>query len=151
MHSFVIADTSCLITLSNSGQLPLLQSLYGTVHLTPEIAEEYGGTLPEWMVVQSVSDDSKTKLLELQIDRGESSAISLAIEHPGSTLILDDLKARKVAFALGLKYTGTIGIIVKAKLQGSIASIRPALERLKQSGFRMSPKLESEALRLAGE
>lgn len=151
MHSLVIADTSCLITLSNSGQLDLLRMLYGTVQVTPEIAEEYGDPLPEWMVVQSAKDKSRAKLLELQIDRGESSAISYAMEQSGSTVILDDLKARRIATALGIKHTGTIGIIIKAKLEGHMDSIQPALRRLQEAGFRMSPAVQKEALRLAGE
>ncbi len=57
----------------------------------------------------------KQRLLELQIDKGESSSIALALETPHSILILDDFKARKVAMLLELQFTGTIGVIVKAK------------------------------------
>jgi predicted nucleic acid-binding protein len=53
--------------------------------------------LPDWIVVENVKDLSTQKVLELQIDKGESSAISLALELPDSTLILDDYKARKIA------------------------------------------------------
>ncbi len=84
------------------------------------------------MVVQSAKDKSRAKLLELQIDRGESSAISYAMEQSGSTVILDDLKARRIATALGIKHTGTIGIIIKAKLEGHMDSIQPALRRYRK-------------------
>ncbi len=80
-------------------------------------------------------DKSKQQLLELQIDKGESSAIALALETPGCTVILDDNKARKIATQLGLTFTGTIGLIVKAKLKGIIPSIRPILEKIKQTDF----------------
>lgn len=59
----------------------------------------------------------------MQIDKGESSAIALALETPGSTVILDDYKARKIADQLGINFTGTIGVIIKAKLKGIIPSI----------------------------
>jgi predicted nucleic acid-binding protein len=67
----------------------------------------------------------------MQIDSGESSAIALALETPGSTIILDDYKARKIADQLGLMFTGTIGVIIKAKLSGIIPSIKPFLEKMK--------------------
>jgi predicted nucleic acid-binding protein len=66
-----------------------------------------------------VRDFRKQQLLETQLDKGESSAIALAIETPGSTIILDDYKAKKIATQLGLAYTGTIGVIVKAKRRHS--------------------------------
>ena len=38
----------------------------------------------------------------MQIDRGEASAIALALETPDSTIILDDYKARKIAEQLDI-------------------------------------------------
>jgi len=125
MPKTIISDTSCLIIMTNIGELELLHNLYGQITTTLDIATEYGETLPEWVEIVSVADKSKQRLLELQIDKGESSAIALALETPGSTIILDDNKARKIANQLGLTFTGTIGIVVKAKLQGLIPSIKP--------------------------
>jgi predicted nucleic acid-binding protein len=89
--------------------------------------------------------------LELQIDKGEASAIALAKETPDSTIILDDYKARKVAEKLGLHITGTIGVIIEAKLNGIISSIKPYLAKLNQTDFRVSAELEQQALQQAGE
>jgi len=79
--------------------------------------------------------------LEIQIDKGESSAIALALETPDSTVILDDYKARKIAERLGIPFTGTIGVIIKAKLRGIIPSIKPLLEKIKQTDFRLSSEI----------
>lgn len=87
----------------------------------------------------------------MQIDKGESSAIALALETPGSIIILDDLKARKIADKLGLVFTGTIGVIIKAKLNGIIPSIRPVLEKIKKADFRLSIEIEIQALKEANE
>ena len=87
----------------------------------------------------------------MQIDRGESSAIALALETPDSTIILDDYKARKIADQLGLIFTGTIGVIIKAKLNGIIPSIKPILEKIKQTDFRLSADIELQALKEAKE
>ena len=87
----------------------------------------------------------------MQIYKGESSAIALALEINDSTVILDDYKARKVAEKLGLNITGTIGVIVKAKINGIIPSIKLLLKKIKQTDFRLSTEIELLALSEAGE
>lgn len=151
MPKTIISDTSCLIILSNIGELELLHKIYGKITTTLEIAEEYGEPLPEWIEISNATDKSKQQLLELQIDRGESSAIALALEIPNSTIILDDYKARKIASQLGLIFTGTFGILVKAKLNGIIPSIKPFISKIKQTDFRLSSEIELQALIQAGE
>src|SRR5689334_1827613 len=127
MPKTIISDTSCFIILANIGELELLHQVYGQITTTPEIVTEYGEPLPGWVKIATVKDKYKQQLLEMQIDKGESSAIALAMETPNSTIILDDIKARKIAEQLGLTYTGTIGVIIKAKLNGIISSIKPIL------------------------
>ena len=151
MHKTIISDTSCFIILTNIGELELLHKVYGQIVTTLDIATEYGETLPEWVEIVAVKDKYRQQLLEMQIDRGESSAIALALETPDSTIILDDYKARKIANQLGLIFTGTIGIIVKAKLNGIIPSIKPFLDKIKQTDFRLSVDIELQALKEARE
>jgi predicted nucleic acid-binding protein len=90
-------------------------------------------------------------LLELQLDKGESSAIALALEIPNSVIILDDQKARRVAEKLALDVTGTLGVIIKAKSKNIISSIKPFLQKLKTTNFRLTEAIEKEALKQAGE
>ena len=127
------------------------ERVYGHLTTTPEVAAEYGEPLPAWVRIVPVSDQQKQQLLATQLDLGESSAIALALEIPDSVLILDDYKARRVATQLGLTLTGTVGVLVKAKLRGLLPSIRPLLARIRQTNFRLSSTLEQEALRAAGE
>jgi predicted nucleic acid-binding protein len=125
--------------------------VYGNVITTQEVSAEYGEYLPEWIEVRTVSDTNLQRVLEIQIDKGEASAIALAMETPGSTVIVDDHKARKVAERLGLNIAGTIGVIIKAKLSGIIPSIKPFLSKIKSTDFRLSEEIEILALKLAGE
>lgn len=83
---------------------------------TPEIAEEFGEILPDWIKIQSVSDKKYQDFLETQVDYGEASAIALATEFDDVLLLLDDLKARKLATKLKFKITGALGIINKANV-----------------------------------
>lgn len=151
MPKTIISDTSCLIILTNIGELELLHKVYGQIITTVEIATEYGEPLPEWIEIATVKDKYSQQILEIQIDKGESSAIALALEMPNSTIILDDYKARKIAEQLGITYTGTIGVIIKAKLKEIIPSIKPFLEKIKQTDFRLSAEIELLALKEANE
>ena len=85
------------------------------------------------------------------MDLGESTALTLAFEVENATVILDDLKARKIASKLGIKVTGTIGIIVKAKLSGHIPSARHILEKILNTDFRINAKIIEQAIKQAGE
>lgn len=151
MHKIVIADTSCLIVLSKINELDLLHRLYGKIITTLEVAKEFDEPLPTWITLNVISDKHVQQLLELQVDVGEASAIALALETDDCTIILDDFKARKLADKLGLKITGTIGIIVKAKLKGVIPSIKPYLEKIRNTNFHLSAEIELQALKLAEE
>jgi predicted nucleic acid-binding protein len=73
------------------------------------------------------------------------------METDDCTIILDDYKARKVAEQLGLDITGTIGVIIKAKLNGVIPSIKPYLEKISQTDFRITDDLKEQAMKEAGE
>ena len=151
MPKTIISDTSCFIILTNIDELELLHKVYGEIVTTIDIATEYGEVLPAWVQIVKVEDKYRQQLLEMQIDKGESSAIALALETPNSTIILDDYKARKIAAKLGLTFTGTIGVIIKAKLKGIIPSIKPLLEKIKLTDFRLTEDIEVEALKEANE
>src|SRR5947208_3309161 len=124
MHNTIISDTSCLIVLTNIQELDLLNKVYGQIITTSEVLSEYGQQLPDWFKIIDPKDVKYLKVLELEIDKGEASAILLALELGDATVILDDYKARKVAVKLGLTITGTLGIILKAKRQEIISSIK---------------------------
>lgn len=151
MPKAVISDTSCIIVLAKIGKLDLLARVYGTILITDAVAQEFNNTLPQWMQVMNPKDSHYQQILETQVDRGEASAIALALELDDCTIILDDHKARRLADRLGLNVTGTLGVIIKAKRVGIIGSIRPLLDAIRNTDFRLSKRLEAEALRESGE
>ena len=151
MSKVVISDTSCFIILSKINEMELLHKVYENILTTPEIVAEYGETLPEWIEIVPVQDRYKQQLFEIQLGKGESSAMALSLEIPDSILIIDDYKARKTAEILNLKFIGTIGLIIKAKLDGVIPSVKPMLQKIKSTNFRLSTDLEQYALKEARE
>ena len=151
MQATIISDTSCLILLHKIQELELLRLLFKEIMTTQAVAAEFGEPLPKWIIIQEPKDKKKQEIFELSLDKGEASAIALAVEQEDCLLIIDELKGRKLASQLGLKITGTLGIIVQAKLAGYVASVRPILTKIKQTNFRINELLEEAVLKNAGE
>ncbi|WP_221393882.1 DUF3368 domain-containing protein [Dyadobacter sp. NIV53] len=150
-ESLVIADTSCLILLSKIDELKILKANYERIIITPEIAKEFDQEIPGWIEVLEVKNKGLQLILEDSLDLGESTAIALSFEIENSTVILDDLKARKIATKLGIKITGTIGVIVNAKLKGTTPSAKAILNKILNTDFRINLNTIDEAIRQAGE
>lgn len=151
MPNAIISDTSCLILLAKIDHLDILPKLFGEITITPKIQDEFGNPLPNWIKVKSPENDTYQRILATSLDQGEAGAIALAIEETGCLLIMDDLKGRKIATHLNLNITGTLGVLINAKHRGIIDSIKPALEKIKQTDFRLTRKLEQLALRKSNE
>ena len=151
MQKTIIADSSCLILLDKIEELELLKKLFGKVIITSIIAEEFGNPLPEWISIKNAENKNYQNILELSVDRGEASAIALAVEQSDCLLILDDQKARRLAAELNLKYTGTIALLVEAKSKGYITSVRPIINKIRKTNFHLTPELEKKILKSAGE
>jgi len=147
----IISDTSCLILLYKIDELELLKDLADNVFITKTIKKEFGRTLPDWIHVKSPTDKHYQQILEMDFDPGEASAIALSLETENTILIIDDLKGRKVAEKLRLKYSGTFGLILKAKQNGIVTTIRPVLNKIKETDFRFSESLFRTILNEAGE
>ncbi|MDZ4847427.1 MAG: DUF3368 domain-containing protein [Chitinophagales bacterium] len=151
MPEIIISDTSCLVLLNKISQIDLLRLCYQTVYITPDILQEYGNPVPDWIIVEEPKDVFLQKTLEQVLDKGEASALTLAIEKQHATIILDDLRARKVAKSLNLKITGTLGVLVKAKQDRIIAKVKPLVNELQKTDFRVSPNIIQEILKVCGE
>lgn len=149
--AFIIANSSCLIALEGIGQLELLQKIYGEILIPEAVRTEFRSNLPGWIRIGQMQDSRLVRALLLDLGPGEAEVIVLGLEQAPCTLILDDKKARRFAGELGLTFTGTVGILLKAKQQGYLPSVRPVLEALEQKNFRVSPALKARALQLAGE
>jgi uncharacterized protein len=160
-ESQVICNTSPLYYLHLVGKLDLLPSLYSRVRIPPAVRDELragqrkGVSAPEveklpWIEVQESVDRT---LLPIVIDlgHGEAEAIALALETPGSLLILDDSLGRRIAQLAGLTCTGTLGVLIKAKKSGLLTEIRSTLAALEKTSMYLGKGLIAMALREAEE
>ena len=151
MRRIVIADTSTLIIFQKIDEFDILKKMYDEVAVTKEIVDEFGEALPEWFLIEEVSNKTYQTLLETQVDLGEASAIALAIEKKNSLLILDDLKARKLDQKLYLEITWTLGILLKAKHLNIISNVKSMIDKLIETDFRISDNIIQEVLKISGE
>lgn len=156
----VVSDTSPITNLLQVNQLHLLEKLFGSVIITPEVYAELSeldfqkknldGLM--WLSVSEPHNKTLIKDLQKYIDSGEASSIALALELKADYLLIDEHKGREEAEKLGLKITGIIGVLLRAKNEGHITLVKPILIQLQQqANFRIHPKLYSKALEIAGE
>jgi predicted nucleic acid-binding protein len=85
------------------------------------------------------------------VDLGEASAIALAQEVPDALLIVDDFKGRRLASQLNIKFTGTIGLLITARQQNKITSLRTHFELIMSTDFRIDPALLDRILKDFGD
>lgn len=81
------------------------------------------------------------------LDSGEAAAIALAEELRAAIILVDDSAGRALAEHLGIKRTGTLGIITRAKRERRIRAGKPLLDALIATGFYMSLQLYEQLLR----
>ena len=151
MPKIIISDTSTLILFHKIGEFNILQKVYGELITTPEIAKEFGEELPNWIKIQSASDKKYQNFLNTQVDYGEASALALASEFDDVLLLLDDLKARKLATRLNFKITGALGVIHRAKQLSIIDKVKPLIDKLMLTDFRVADNIIEEILRMNSE
>ena len=149
MKEAIVTDSTCLIALERLGRLDILPALFEPVYAPPEVAREFGSPLP-WLEVVDLADPDRVLFLSTAVDAGEAEAIVLARERR-LRVILDDLRARRLAHRFELDVIGTLGILVRAKRQGMIDLLKPLLDQLEGVGFHMTSELKEEALRQVGE
>ena len=161
----VISDTSPLSGLAIVGQLSLLQALYGQIVIPEAVASELRrGAQDDARIAQALAlnwietkSPTNTRLIdELQtvykLDKGESEAISLALELKADALLIDERLGRREASRLGLSITGMLGVLLVAKKQSLVSAIRPIVDaRIGEAGFRISDQLYREVLAVAEE
>ena len=156
----VVSNTSPILNLAIIGQLELIRQQFGQVQIPlavlselkvledrPGSKEIQAAVDTGWIKVQEVSSQLSVQLLQQVLDLGESEAITLAIDLKADRILLDERDGRKIAKSLGLKVTGVLGILLRAKQEGELSSLPDAIDALvKTAGFRIAPELLAKVL-----
>ncbi|NMG83149.1 MAG: DUF3368 domain-containing protein [Methanosarcinales archaeon] len=158
----VVCNSSPLIHLAKVGKLELLKGYFTEISIPEAVYREcvIDGKDREdakrienaaWIRVVDIKNIDLKKAFNTVLDEGESEAIVLALQESADLILLDDYEARELARTYGLKVTGTIGLLIKAKYEGDISSIDEMLKKLRRTGFWLSDDLYTKILRDEGE
>ena len=157
----VICNTSPLQYLHQLGLLYILPALVGRVVVPQAVLEELstgralGLDLPDparldWVIVRRPANMAALRLVT-DLGPGESEVLALALEMTESVVILDDALARRTAETLGIRLTGTLGLLLDAKRAGLLREVAPLLDQLQTLRFRLAPHTRVAILKISGE
>ncbi len=159
-QQMIIADSSPLISLALIGNLSILEQLYQEISVPTAVYDEVvrsdkpcSRELKQFLngKTKHVKNTMAVDILLSDIGAGEAEAIVLALEQQPAIILIDDLKARKLAKMKGLHIIGTMGILLEAKQEGLITEIKPFIAELLLKDIRISKKIVDMTLHAAQE
>jgi predicted nucleic acid-binding protein len=153
------------MNLASIGALDLLRQQFGEVVVPAAVIDElkldsdYAGTseiraamTTGWLRQVNLDDDKLARALRRELDDGEAEAIALALQLKIETILMDERDGRSIAKSMGLNPIGVIGILIRAKQNGSIKSVKDMLNKLKnEAGFYITDSLYHNILSETGE
>ena len=156
----IVSDASPIIALAVCDKLDLLDQLFDRVCIPQAVYDELA--VPGKPQVDKILKWAKDKVLpaknvaaitalSLNLDPGESEAISLYWETNADFLLMDEKRGRIIAQRSDIKTIGTVGVILFGKQNGLLTQIKSLLDTLNDNGFRMSDILYQQVLERAGE
>ncbi len=155
----VFSNTTPIIALSSIQQLDLLPELFGQLHLVNEVVDEceVGGAIAapslrglNWLTIVESTPVSRPSLL-LELDKGEKHTLDMAQKYQADWVLIDEKIGRNMAEYLGLRVTGTLGILLKAKQQGLIPSFLECVTAMQNHGIYYHADLIKKLLFHIGE
>jgi predicted nucleic acid-binding protein len=158
----LVINTGPIIALVAAlGDLTVLRALYDQVIVPFEVCGEIlaGGASgfavaqfeeATWLQRWPQPVEIAPYLLNL-LDRGEASVLQLALNENVKTVCIDESAGRRNARIHNLLLTGSIGILVRAKKEGFLPSMREALEEMESRGIWLGKRVIQFALHESGE
>lgn len=161
----LVSDTGPIIALAKIKQLNLLHILFNEVQIPIIVYKELmAKTGDEGKAIDKALDKfitinknhksvKKIKPIVQHLGNGEKKAIELAyiLGRDVALLLIDDKAGRSAASRLKLNYTGTVGLLIKAKLAGKISEVENHLVQMRKHGYWLSDEIIKQAKKLTGE
>jgi predicted nucleic acid-binding protein len=151
-----VVNASPLITLAKAGHLALLPLLAPALVIPEAVVREVlAGPVTDparqalergWGTHITVAQ-VPALLLEWGLGAGETAVLAVALAHRGWTALLDDAASRRCARTLGIPLLGTLGLVLRAKHQGHIASAAAVVQALRAAGLYVEDAFITTVLR----
>ena len=152
----IIGDSSALVALSIMDRLDLLETIFGKIYVPQAVYDE--------VVVSHKTQSVKLKnfladkviavdltIAQIGLGQGELEAIALYKNLDANFLLIDDRRAKSFAKLNDVNVIGSLGVMLLAKEQGVVDSIRSDLEKLIKSDIFISENLINKVLASIGE
>ena len=155
----IFSNTTPFIALSAISRLDLLPALFERIHVVEPVVRECaaGGAIEvpaleslPWVTVLPITSSDPEPMLT-QLDEGEKWTLHAARQAKAALLLIDERIGRNLAERMGLKVTGTLGILLKAQQQGMIGSFSREVEDMRRRGIFFHPRLITRLAESIGE
>ena len=158
----VVSDTSSISNLLLINHLDLLQKIYSKIYIPNAVYKEIlkleikGHDLSdfkskEWIIIENNFIRNISLSPPKFIDAGEAEAIDLAIYLKADRLLIDERKGTAFANQLGLITIGLLGILIIAKQNKLIPTVKELIDNLIKNKFWISNHLYNQVLKMANE
>jgi len=158
----VVADSSPLIYLAAIGKFALLESLYSQIIIPQAVFDEvvthgsgrWGASetaSASWISCRAIPDPSKLPTIQVHLHAGEREVIGLAEELHADLVLMDEAAGRRELQKRGIKFFGTVGVLIQAKQRMLIAALKPELDQLRACGFHLTDRFIQTCLASVGE
>lgn len=144
----VVVNSTPIIALCNADALFVLHELYGEIIVPRAVYDEVTVKTDsacnqiknqDWINVYDVVNLQDKKMYRAKLHDGEVEVMLTAQEITDVDLVvIDDAAAKSTAKYLGLNVTGTLGVLIRAKQEHIISSVRDVLVKIRKNGFYIS-------------
>jgi len=156
----VVSNTSPILNLAIIGELSLLRDQFGEILIPGAVLEELrvkehlpgsqgvrDAIKAGWIRIERVKQDPLVIAMQRDLDKGEAEAIALAMQVNAGWVLMDERDGRKAARSMKLKVVGVLGILLKARREGRLRSLKEAMDRLREkAGFYVREDIYSEII-----
>jgi hypothetical protein len=156
----IVADTSPIIALARIGKLELLRALFGVVLIPDAVYHELTvAGRPGADEVQrsdflrrvSIQQPPALGRMSAALSRADNEALCLAKQENAAAILGDDSVLIREATNLSLPIITTRNLLLQAKKQGLLASVKQAMDDMRRSGVGIPDVLYFDTLQKAGE
>lgn len=155
----IVADSSALIALAACDGLELLLKVYDEIKIPEAVFSEtvapekpYSEILGNFLADKVVHVDATRWVLTAGgLGHGEIEAMALYKQLNANALLIDDHRARVIAEHNQINCIGALGFLLLAKQGGITQSVKPFVQKLRQSSIYYSDDLLEKVMKLAGE
>ena len=155
----IVADTSALVALAECDALLFLEPLFGGVRVPAAVLREctvpgkpHAPVLAEYLERRTEAIDLSEFIIAAPgLGAGELEAMALYKRLRANRLLVDDVRARRIAMLNEIAIIVSLGVLISAKSAGLLVAVKPRIQKMQSAGIHIGDHLLAEVLRLAEE